>query len=85
MPFPQSPPYVTTGELGDTLSVQSWRIARLFELGVLAEPQRIGGRRIIPKAMIPDIVDALGARGWLPSSDSMDDEEATSAREGNDQ
>ena len=61
-----SVPYVTIGELGDLLQVQSWRIARLFELGVLSEPQRIGGRRLIPKLMIPSVVDALRDRGWLP-------------------
>lgn len=58
-------PYVTIGELGDLLQVQSWRIARLFELGVLSEPQRIGGRRLIPKSSIPTIVDALRDRGWI--------------------
>lgn len=65
----KSPPYVTTGELGDSLGVQSWRIARLFELGVLSEPQRIGGRRLIPRSMICDVVDALRSRGWLPVAD----------------
>ncbi len=59
-------PYATTGELGDAIGVQGWRIARLFELGVLPEPGRIGGRRLIPKSMIPSVVDALRARGWLP-------------------
>jgi hypothetical protein len=63
----KTPPYVTTGELGDALGIQSWRIARLFELGVLREPQRIGGRRLIPKSMTPAIVDALRQRGWLPA------------------
>jgi hypothetical protein len=58
-------PYLSLGELGDTLGVQSWRIARLFELGVLPEPPRIGRRRLIPKAMVPGIVDALRDRGWL--------------------
>lgn len=57
--------YSTTGELGDALGVQAWRIARLFELGALPEPERIGGRRLIPKSMIPAIVDALRVRGWL--------------------
>jgi hypothetical protein len=61
----KAPPYATTGELGDALGVQSWRIARLFELGVLPEPQRIGGRRLIPRSAIPAVVDALRARGWL--------------------
>ena len=58
-------PYVSIGDLADTLSVQSWRIARLFELGILPEPPRIGRRRMIPKSMIPQIVDALRSRGWL--------------------
>jgi hypothetical protein len=65
----KTPPYTTTGELGDSLGVQSWRIARLFEMGVLPEPQRIGGRRLIPKSMIPPIVDALRARGWIDSTE----------------
>ena len=63
----KSPPFLSTGDLGDTLGVQSWRIARLFELGVLPEPQRIGNRRLIPKSMVPRVVDALRERGWLPS------------------
>jgi hypothetical protein len=61
-----SVPYLSLGELADTLSVQSWRIARLFELGILPEPPRIGRQRCIPKAMVPQVVDALRARGWLP-------------------
>lgn len=68
MPLNASPSYVTTGELGDTLGVQAWRIARLFELGILSEPQRIGGRRLIPKSRIPEIVDALRKHGWLPQT-----------------
>lgn len=53
------------GELADTLGVQSWRIARLFELGLIEEPPRVSNRRVINKAMIPMIVDALRARGWI--------------------
>jgi len=59
-------PYITLGELGDTLGVQTWRIARVFELGMVPEPPRLGRRRLIPKEMIPDIVDALREKGWLP-------------------
>ena len=58
-------PFVSVGDLADTLGVQSWRIARLFELGVLPEPPRTGRRRMIPKAQVPDIVDALRERGWI--------------------
>ena len=57
-------PYLSLGEVADLLSVQSWRIARLFELGVLPEPERIAGRRMIPSEMISEVANALRARGW---------------------
>jgi len=66
---PSTPPYLSLGELGDLLSVQSWRIARLFELGVIPEPPRVGGRRLIPKTLVPQVVDALRERDWLPRHD----------------
>ena len=59
-------PFLSTGELGELLGIQAWRIARLFELGVVAEPVRVAGRRTIPAALVPEIVDALRARNWLP-------------------
>jgi hypothetical protein len=58
---------VSTGQLGDELRCQAWRIARIFELGLVTEPPRVAGRRIIPRSMIPDIVRALKKKGWLPS------------------
>ncbi len=61
--------HFTSGELGDLLGVQAWRIARLFELGLLEEPLRVGGRRLIPRSMLPMIVCALRDRGWLESPD----------------
>lgn len=60
-----SPAVTSIGELAETLGVQSWRIARLFELGLIQEPPRVSNRRVIDKAMIPIIVDALRLRGWL--------------------
>ena len=64
--------HFTCGELGDLLGVQAWRIARLFELGCVAEPPRVGGRRLIAAAMLPEIVAALRQRGWLSSSGGVD-------------
>ena len=61
---------LTIGELGDMLGVQSWRIARLYELGVLPEPARVGGRRLIPRSEIPTIIDALRERGWFPQREA---------------
>jgi hypothetical protein len=69
-----SGPYLSLGDVAEYLSVQSWRIARLFELGLLAEPMRIAGRRMIPKEMVPDIAKALQARGWFSKrNDSVND------------
>ncbi len=62
-------PYLSLGELADLLSVQSWRIARLFELEILPEPSRVSGRRLIPKTIVPQVVDALRERGWLPETE----------------
>ena len=66
-----SPPFLTTGELGDMLGVQAWRVARLFELGILPDPPRVAGRRMIPKQMVPEVMDALRGRGWLPSRENQ--------------
>ena len=57
--------YLSLGEVADLLSAQSWRIARLFELGVLPEPERVAGRRMIPREMVPEVAEALRNRGWL--------------------
>lgn len=57
--------HFTSGEVGDLLGVQAWKVARLFELGIIPEPTRVGGRRLIHKPLIPDIVIALRERGWL--------------------
>lgn len=57
----------STGLLGDELGIQGWRIARLFELGIVPEPPRVAGRRLIPESMVPEIVRALTGKGWLPS------------------
>jgi len=77
MPETVTAPCFTTRELNDALGTQAWRIARLFELGIVPEPPRSGGRRLIPKSMAPVVMDALCARGWVPMSDKI--EEAVAA------
>lgn len=57
--------YLSIGELADALGTQSWRIARLFELGLIDEPPRLAGRRLIPRELVPRIVELLRNRGWL--------------------
>lgn len=63
------PEAYTTRELAELLEVSTWRIQRCFERGDLSEPPRFGGKRAIPRSMIPAVVDALRARGWLPKSE----------------
>ena len=59
--------FISVGQLAEDLGVQAWRIARLFELGVIPEPPRLSGRRIIPTAVIPAVISALRDRQWLPA------------------
>ena len=65
MPVIPARPFLSLGEIADLLSVQSWRICALFELGLLQEPERVSGRRMIPKEQIPEVIDALRSKGWL--------------------
>ena len=58
--------FYTTRELADTPGTVTWRIRRLFDDGTLPEPPRFAGKRAIPGHMIPQIIDALRARRWLP-------------------
>lgn len=60
----------TTREIGDILGTDEWRVRRLFEDGSLTEPARFAGKRAIPRELIPTIVDALRARGWLPDAET---------------
>jgi hypothetical protein len=60
------PTVLTTREAGELLGVKTWRVRRLFEDEILPEPGRFGGKRAIPREMLPLIIDALRAKGWLP-------------------
>ena len=64
-------PFLSTREVAELLNADTWRVRRLFEDGTLPEPGRFAGKRAIPGSSIPQIVDALRDRGWLPSSDEV--------------
>ncbi len=64
------PDIYSTRELADLLDSDEWRVRRLFEDGQLAEPDRFCGKRAIPRARIPEVLDALRKRGWLPAADA---------------
>ena len=61
------PPIFSTADLARVLGTDEWRVRRLFEDGHLPETGRFAGKRVIPGEMIPAVVDALRARGWLPA------------------
>lgn len=58
----------STRQVADFLGTDEWRVRRLFEDGTLSEPHRFAGKRAIPNDLIPDIVDRLRDRGWLPDN-----------------
>ena len=60
-------PFCSLGQLAGLLGVPSWRVARLFELRILPEVPRLGRQRAIPRTWIPQVIDALRARGWYPT------------------
>ena len=60
--------HLTTRQIAELLGVEVWRVQRIFELELLPEPTRFAGRRVIPSVHIPEIVDALRSRGWLPQT-----------------
>ncbi len=57
---------LSTQEAADLCGVPIHQVRRLFTLGDIPEPDRFAGKRAIPATMIPQIIDALRARGWIP-------------------
>jgi len=57
--------YLTVGEAADRCGVQCWRLRRLFERGLLDEPERVGHARLIPEGDMPRVRAALEAAGYL--------------------
>jgi hypothetical protein len=55
----------STGEVAELFGTQTWRVARIYELGLIPEPPRIAGRRVIPIDHLAEIALQLRSRGWL--------------------
>jgi hypothetical protein len=62
----QTATQLSTRQVADLFGVPTWQIQRLFECGILPEPRRFAGKRVIAGESLPAIVDALRERGWLP-------------------
>jgi len=65
--------FFTTREVAELLGTAEWRVRRLFEDGTLPEPGRFAGKRAIPGEHLPQIIDALRARGWLQPQEATAD------------
>jgi hypothetical protein len=50
---------LTTGQTAAALGVQRRRIIRLFTRGLLAEPPRVAGARLIKRDELPLVAQAL--------------------------
>ena len=63
----------STKDVAVMMNVPTWRIVRLFELGLVDEPpQRIGGKRAISRDQLPAIITALAAHKWLTGAVQFD-------------
>ena len=63
--------HLSTSDVASIFGVRTWQVQRLFEQGELPEPQRFAGKRAIPRASLPLIVDALRSHDWLPKREPV--------------
>jgi len=63
------PDHCTTRQVADLYGVEEWKVRRLFEAGIVTEPPKFGGKRLIVRTMLPSILDGLRQRGWMPAQE----------------
>jgi hypothetical protein len=56
---------LTLGEVASHFGIQLWQVRRVFQRGLLPEPDRIGVIRVIPTSLLPTIGQTLRAAGYL--------------------
>ena len=61
--------FLSTRQVAELVGVPTWRIRRLYESGILADPQRVGLTRLIPSDHVPSIRETLREHGWLPHAE----------------
>ena len=61
----------TTSEVAQLLGIRPWQVRRCFEQHELPETaSRYRGARLIPGQRLPELVDALRRRRYLPAEQS---------------
>lgn len=56
---------LTLGDAATRLGCQSWQIRKMYTKGILPEPPRIGGVRVLAEADLPALRAALLKAGYL--------------------
>jgi AraC-like DNA-binding protein len=59
------PRYLTMGEVAERLHCQAWRVARVFQRGLLPETPRVGRYRVVREDQVPEVKRALEKAGYL--------------------
>ena len=57
---------LTTGQVASMLSQPTWRICRVVD--AIGGATRFAGKRCIPRTLLPNIIQELDRRKWLPVS-----------------
>ena len=58
---------LTLGQVGDHYRIQGWKVARLFDRGILPPPRKVGVYRVVSRDQLPVIEEALRRAGYLPA------------------
>jgi DNA-binding transcriptional MerR regulator len=61
---------LTLGAVAKHFGCRPWQVRRLFESGILSEPQRLGAYRVFYPEQLPAIELALRQRGYLPAQEA---------------
>lgn len=56
---------MTTGEAAKKLGWPVWAIRRVYDRGLLPQPERVGQYRVIPESDLPAVKAALERAGYL--------------------
>lgn len=64
--------WFTLGDIAERFKIPTWRVRRLFERGLLAEPPRAGSYRIVHESDLPRIERALRAAGYLTAPEGQE-------------
>jgi hypothetical protein len=57
--------FSTTADVARRLGVRAWTVARLFERGLVEEPERLGRVRMIAEDRMQEVRDALERAKYL--------------------